>query len=348
MKNNKKIGYFDPDIVTPVEVLLAADLLPIRLFGNPEVDLQKANEHIPPTHCVWARNILERALNNSYSQISGVITSHGCDCTNREFDIWLETVDFDFMYFLNVPLKRNKIARKFFVKDIKNMISEIEKYYEVRITPEKISKNIKLMNEIRALLKELSEYRSKYILKGSEFHRLVKMVQVTDRREALEKLKKEKAALQDKEPFDKDAYKDILLTGSVIDDTKFLEYLESLGLQVVCDDLCVGTRYFWNQANENGNPIKAVAEYYLSKPIYSTKFPSYKRVEFLKELIDQYNVDGVLSIAKKFCEPMLYDHPYMKDQFQKLGIPYTFIEMLYNRKEYKQLSTRFEAFQEMI
>ena len=52
MKNNRKIGIFDPDWVTPEEILLAADLEPIRLFGDPEVDLQKANEHIPPTHCV--------------------------------------------------------------------------------------------------------------------------------------------------------------------------------------------------------------------------------------------------------------------------------------------------------
>lgn len=348
MKNNRKIGIFDPDWVTPEEILLAADLEPIRLFGDPEVDLQKANEHIPPTHCVWARNILERAINDAYPDLSGLITSHGCDCTNREFDIWLENVNLDFMYFLNVPLKRDEIARKFYVKDLKNMVSELENHYGVTIEKEKISKNIALMNEIRTLLKELSELRSKNILKGSEFHRLVKMVQMSDREKALEKLKKEKDNLKDKEPFNGDKFKRILLTGSVIDDTKFFEYLEDLGFQIVCDDLCVGSRYFWENINENGNPIKAVSEYYLNKPIYSTKFPSYNRFDFLKKLTEIYDVDGVLNIAQKFCEPMLYDHPFMKKKFQELGIPYIFVEMLYNREQYKQLSTRFEAFQEMI
>ncbi|MGV9171254.1 MAG: 2-hydroxyacyl-CoA dehydratase family protein [Promethearchaeia archaeon] len=348
MSKNGKIGYFDPDVVTPEEILLAADLVPIRLFGDPEMESQKADEHIPPTHCVWARNILERAIKDSYTDLTGLITSHGCDCTNREFDIWLETVDLDFMYFLNVPLKRDEIARKFFVNDLKNMISEIENHYGVEISPKKISENITLMNEIRVLLKEISECRSKNILKGSEFHRLVKMVQVTNRKEALQKLEEKKSSLEDKDPFKSDGVKNILLTGSVIDDTKFFEFLEGLGFQIVCDDLCIGSRYFWDQVQLNGKPIKSVAEYYLKKPIYSTKFPSYNRFDFLKQLTERYEVDGVLNIAQKFCEPMLYDHPFMKKRFEEMGIPYTFIEMLYNREQYKQLSTRFEAFQEMI
>ena len=82
--------------------------------------------------------------------------------------------------------------------------------------------------------------------------------------------------------------------------------------------------------------------------MYSTKMPSYQRLEFLKELAKDYEVDGVLNIAQKFCEPMLYDHPYMNKKFKELEIPYTFIEMLYNREQYRQLSTRFEAFAEII
>ena len=76
--------------------------------------------------------------------------------------------------------------------------------------------------------------------------------------------------------------------------------------------------------------------------------PSYDRFIFLKELSEKYKVDGVLNIVQKFCEPMLYDHPYLNKKFKELEIPYTFIEMLYNREQFKQLSTRFEAFAEII
>jgi benzoyl-CoA reductase/2-hydroxyglutaryl-CoA dehydratase subunit BcrC/BadD/HgdB len=139
-----------------------------------------------------------------------------------------------------------------------------------------------------------------------------------------------------------------LLTGSIIDDTDFLIFLEDKGFQVVADDLCIGSRYFWNTIEEDKAPIVAIAEYHLSKPLYSTKMPSYDRFEFLKVLAEKYEVDGIINIAMKFCEPMLYDHPYMNKKSKELEIPYIFIEMSYNREQYKQLSTRFEAFAEII
>jgi len=343
-----KIGYFDAGVITPEEIFMAADLVPIRLLGNPTISIDKANEHIPPTHCVWARNILDQALKGLEPDIKGVVTSHGCDCTNREFDIWLECVNVDFMFFLNVPLKRDKTASKFFINDIKELITQLEEKFNVKITNEKISDAIKLMNKIRRLLKEISEYRSKMKLKGSEFHALVKGVQQQDKIEASKILENKLEDLKSKKTFSEDKLKKILLTGSVIDDTEFIKHLENVGFQIVADDLCIGTRYFWDLVDENVEPIKALVNYHLNKPVYSTKVPSYNRFNFVKDLADKYKVDGVINIAQKFCEPILYDHPYMNRKFKELEIPYLFIEMEYNRESYKQMSTRFEAFAEII
>ncbi|MHA1292408.1 MAG: 2-hydroxyacyl-CoA dehydratase subunit D [Promethearchaeota archaeon] len=343
-----KIGYFDADIVIPEEIFLAAGLTPIRLLGDPTIEHDKVNEHVPPTHCVWAKNVLELALRGLDPEIKGIITCHGCDCTNREFDIWIEAVDIDFLFYLNVPLKRDKNALNFYIKDIKEMITQIEEKFDVKIEIEKIKDFIKLTNQIRKILKEISDYRSKMIIKGSEFHELVKICQTSEKLYALDLLKKKLEELKYKSTFKDRKMKRILLTGSIIDDTEFLKFLEEKGLQVVADDLCIGSRYFWNTIEENNDPIKALAEYHLRKPLYSTKMPSYDRFEFLKELAENYKVDGVINIAQKFCEPVLYDHPYINKKFKELGIPYIFIEMLYNREQYKQLSTRFEAFAEII
>ncbi len=344
----KKIAYFDASIETPEEIILAADMIPVRLFGNPTIGIDKANEHIPPTHCVWARNILEQAINGLGNDIKGIICTHGCDCTNREFDIWLECVNLDFLFFLNAPLKRNEISLKFFIDDIKELILQLEESFKIKITTEKIQLAIKKMNQIRELLKEISELRVDMKLKGSEFHALVKEVQQSDKDKMTEKLKLTLTEIKERKPFSDEDLKKILLTGSVIDDTEFIKFLENVGYQIISDDLCIGSKYFWNKVNENGDPIKALAEYHLNKPIYSTKFPSFERFETLKNLAQTYNVDGVINIAQKFCEPVLYGHPYFNKRFKKLGIPYLFVEMEYNRESYKQLATRFEAFSEII
>jgi len=348
MKNMKKIGIFDSGVDTPEEIILAAGFTPFRLFGNPEIETSKANEHIPPTHCLWTRNLLEQAIRGLDDEIVGIITTHGCDRTNREFDIWKECVDVDFMYFLNSPRKLDSVALRFFINDLNELIAQLEEHFNIKITKELLQENIKKMNIVRKLLREISNYRKQMILSGSEFHGIVKKVQVSNKDEAIEILETKKEELSGRQPFSKKNFKNILLTGSDLDDTEFIRFIESLGFQVIIDDLGVGTKYFWDDIDETGDPIEAIAKYHINKPIHATKFPSYNRFEVLSRLAKEYKIDGVINIAQKFCEPVLYDHPYLKKKFKELEIPYLFVEVTYNRESYKQLSTRFSAFAEII
>lgn len=347
--NEKKIAYFDSGVITPEEIIMAADMIPYRLLGKPELGVEEANKHIPPNHCVWARNLLEQALKGKLEEdIIGLITTHGCDCTNRQFDIWLETVDLDFMFLLNAPLKRNETAVNFFIEDMKELISRMESAFNVEITEEKLKKSIEMMNQIREKLKEISEYRNKMKMRESEFHELVKMAQTSEKTAVLAKANSKYEEIIQRASISSETLSKVLLTGSVIDDTEFIKFLENMGFHIVIDDLSIGTRYFWNSANEHIDPLESLANYYLSKPIYSTKYPSYDRYEFLEKLAKEYEVNGVINVAQKFCEPVLYDHPHFEQKFREAGIPYLFIEREYNVESYKQLKTRFEAFREII
>ena len=344
----KKIGIFDSGVETPEEIIMAAGFIPYRLFGDSTIQPDKVNKHIPPTHCIWTRNLLERAMKGLDSDIIGIIGTHGCDRTNREFDIWIECLNLDFMFFLNSPRKRDNLALKFFIDDMNELIIQLEEIFQVKITLDKIEEAIKKMNEIRMLLKKISEFRKEMILKGSEFHSLVKIAQQEEKNIVLNLLKSKLEELKKRKPFESNRLKSVLLTGSEIDDTEFIKYLEGLGFHIIVDDLGVGTKYFWNRVKENGNPIENLAEYHLTKPINSIKFPSYERFEVLKKLTIDYKVDGVINIAQKFCEPVLYDHPFLNKKFKELDIPYLFVEVTYDRESYKQLSTRFSAFAEII
>ncbi|TXT63954.1 MAG: putative 2-hydroxyglutaryl-CoA dehydratase D-component [Promethearchaeota archaeon] len=347
-KKVKKLAIIDACVDTPEEIILAADLVPHRLFGDPSLPHSAADEHVPPTHCVWTRNILEQGLRGLPGDIAGLLSIHGCDCTNRQFDIWLDSVKADFMYFLNSPLKRNNTALKFFSEDLKEFALQLEEYFKVEITDEKLHESIVLMNKIRETLKTISEFRNKMILKYSELHELLKLVLTSDKSQALKICEDKLEELKTRDSFSESHLKRILLTGSVLDDTSFIKQLENTGFHIVIDDLCLGTHYFWNTIEESGDPIKAIAQYHLEKPIYSTKVPSHARYEYMKTLIDAYSVEGVVNIAQKFCESVLYDHPFLKTKFKELNIPYLFVEKEYNREAYKQLSTRFDAFAEII
>ncbi|MFX1358863.1 MAG: 2-hydroxyacyl-CoA dehydratase family protein [Promethearchaeota archaeon] len=344
----QKIGIFDSGVETPEEIVMAAGFTPYRFFGDPTLQPERANEHIPPTHCIWTRNLLEQAIRGLNENIVGIIGTHGCDRTNREFDIWIECLNLDFMFFLNSPRKRDNLALNFFKNDLKELILRLEECFNIDITSAKLKDAIIKMNKIRKLLKKISDYRNKLVIKGSEFHELVKSAQFQDKNQVLESLEQKLAEFESRTPFSGDKVKRVLLTGSEIDDTKFIKFLEDLGFHIVIDDLGVGTKYFWNLVDENSEPIEALAKYHLIKPINSIKYPSYERFNILEKLTEDYKVDGVINIAQKFCEPVLYDHPYLNKKFKELEIPYLFIEVTYNRESYSQLSTRFSAFAEII
>ncbi|MGM0470558.1 MAG: 2-hydroxyacyl-CoA dehydratase, partial [Promethearchaeati archaeon] len=126
-------------------------------------------------------------------------------------------------------------------------------------------------------------------------------------------------------------------------------HMEESGYQIVVDDLCIGLHYFMKNIDESqADPIDALADYHFNKPIYSTKIPSHSRYEFIEKLAEKYKVDGIINIAQKFCETILYDHPFMSKKFKEKGIPYLFLEKEYDSEAYKQLRTRFEAFAEII
>ncbi|MFX0020543.1 MAG: 2-hydroxyacyl-CoA dehydratase family protein, partial [Candidatus Hermodarchaeota archaeon] len=325
----QKIGIFDSGVETPEEIVMAAGFTPYRFFGDPTLQPERANEHIPPTHCIWTRNLLEQAIRGLNENIVGIIGTHGCDRTNREFDIWIECLNLDFMFFLNSPRKRDNLALNFFKNDLKELILRLEECFNIDITSAKLKDAIIKMNKIRKLLKKISDYRNKLVIKGSEFHELVKSAQFQDKNQVLESLEQKLAEFESRTPFSGDKVKRVLLTGSEIDDTKFIKFLEDLGFHIVIDDLGVGTKYFWNLVDENSEPIEALAKYHLIKPINSIKYPSYERFNILEKLTEDYKVDGVINIAQKFCEPVLYDHPYLNKKFKELEIPYLFIEVTY-------------------
>jgi benzoyl-CoA reductase/2-hydroxyglutaryl-CoA dehydratase subunit BcrC/BadD/HgdB len=344
----KKIGIIDSCVETPEELILAGDLMPHRLFGDPSLTPLKADEHIPPTHCVWARNILEQGLRGLPEDIVGLISTHGCDAMNRQFDIWLDNVDMEFMFFLNSPLKHDESAKKFFIRDMKELIKQLEEHFKAKITEEKIWESISVMNEIREKLKALSHYRTEMKLKYSELHSLIKSVQIIGKEKALDLISEKLNEVKSRDPLESNNLKNILLTGSALDDTEFIRSLEEGGYHILIDDLCLGSHYFWEQIEERDDPFEALAEYHFQKPIYSTKMPSHQRYQFIEHLIDQYQVQGVINIAEKFCESILYDHPFMKKKLKEKGIPYLFVEKEYDKEAYQQLKTRFDAFHEII
>ena len=139
-----------------------------------------------------------------------------------------------------------------------------------------------------------------------------------------------------------------MLIGTAGDDIEIIRLIESLGGNVVIDDHCTGSRYFWNQVVHEKDQLSALASRYINKPLCPIRDLDVNvRLGHIWELIKDYNVRGVIFLQQRFCDPMEYDISYMQPPLEEKGI-HTLTLELDVINPLGQFRTRIEAFLEML
>ncbi|MFQ6125076.1 MAG: 2-hydroxyacyl-CoA dehydratase subunit D [Candidatus Heimdallarchaeota archaeon] len=350
MSGSIKLGYFDSCTYTPEELILAADLIPVRLFGSQAKASTLVDTYVQSHFCPFARSCLDLALKGFYADFAGVVISHGCDITNQFYDLWKKHVNLGYLYYLHVPLTtEGETAKKFFINELTHFKSSLEELVGKEITQDDLQRSIELCNETREWLRKISELRKKDppLVSGTELHKLVRMSQTTAKEEVNEILRRKYNELSHRDLIG-DRKPRILLSGSIIDDSALIRFIEDLGISVVADDLCVGSRYYWTSIDVTRDPLHDIATRYLTKPILSAKVPREKRLEYLRTLIKKYQVEGVMLHQLKFCDSYHIDNVTVHKVLQAADVPVLVFETSYTLTGRGQLRTRVEAFIELL
>jgi benzoyl-CoA reductase/2-hydroxyglutaryl-CoA dehydratase subunit BcrC/BadD/HgdB len=128
--------------------------------------------------------------------------------------------------------------------------------------------------------------------------------------------------------------------------------IESCGAIIVGDDLYHGLRYVSTDVREGGDPIDALAEWYMAR---NTNVPCPTRVQnnvdwdaFLLKAVEQERADGVIVLMAKFCEPHMYYYPEVKEAFERAGMPHLLIETEHESIALEGMRTRVETFVEVV
>ena len=75
--------------------------------------------------------------------------------------------------------------------------------------------------------------------------------------------------------------------------------------------------------------------------------PNSHRMQNLKEMINEFSIDGVVDISLHACTPYLIESSSVKKLANSLYKPYLHIETDYSKSDSENLRTRLEAFLEM-
>jgi benzoyl-CoA reductase/2-hydroxyglutaryl-CoA dehydratase subunit BcrC/BadD/HgdB len=143
----------------------------------------------------------------------------------------------------------------------------------------------------------------------------------------------------------------LMVMGGELDDPGYLEVIEDLGCLVVTDSLCFGSRMLWKDVEEGANdPMTALARFYVAdRPSCPRVFGEYEqRAAFVREMIREFQVDGVILERLAFCDLWGFEQFTIKNDFQDLGVPLMMLDREYTLSGVGQLKTRVQAFLETI
>lgn len=213
-EGSKIMGYFCSYI--PEEVIHAAGFIPYRMRTAETEGTSKGDVYFSSLNCTFVRHCFDKALNDDFNFLDGIIFMNGCDHNRRMYDNWRHVdlkPDFKFMFI--APHMINGSAEARLAAEIKKMKAAIEEHYSLDITTDSLRHSISLYNERRELLQKIDRMRglNKSPIRGSEFFAIINAVTALPVEVSIELLREAVSFLENRDVSDDPKVKVFLLLG---------------------------------------------------------------------------------------------------------------------------------------
>jgi benzoyl-CoA reductase/2-hydroxyglutaryl-CoA dehydratase subunit BcrC/BadD/HgdB len=141
-----------------------------------------------------------------------------------------------------------------------------------------------------------------------------------------------------------------MVIGGSCDVPEFVGFIESQGATVVADQLCFGMRHYQGLIEEDTeSPLQAIGARYTSRvvcPAIMNGFDYSYRI--LREIIRGWHVDGIVCARLKFCDHWAGFRKLLSEELRADGPALLDLEREYGTTGSGQISTRVQAFLEML
>ena len=355
-EGKKVIGYFC--CYVPEEIITAFGMVPYRIQGSQSIPIDEADAYIEPTACPFARSCFNLALKGEYDFLDGFVAPHSCDTVERLYHIWRHNKPASFNHYINVPHMMGPTSEVFYKKELAYFIKCLEDWSGRKMDMTKLKDAIRLSNERRADLRDLYALRKMDppLISGTEMTKILVAGMGMPVAEHMELVRRLTGEVKDR-PISKSAEGPrIFLWGNEIDDVAFVSLVEESGAHVVMDDLCTGTRSFWDDIPETADPLDGIAVGYLAKHCPRSNTPQTgardadleSRYGYIGNFIREWKANGAIFYIVRYCDTCELEGPDLREYLNALGVPVLMIEDDYSISTIGQLRTRIQAFLEMI
>ena len=359
----------------PRALFRAFDILPVEVWGPPNVDSTLGAAHLQPYVCSIARNALAFLLSGGLDETDFIVVPHACDSLQGFASILI-----DFIHprqpVLPIYLPRGDRAThlQFLTDEFRALYRQLAAITSRTPSDADLMTCIAREEDADALLADLHA-RLRVGANGSlplrEMYRVIRSREYLSAETFLSLRGAQFATKQSPSelgiPFDytqgmasqsslamtseqsrPDGGIPIILSGIVPEPMGIFDAIEKMGGIVVADDFaCCGRRLY--PRGTSSAPFTRMAERIINAPADSTRdVPIRARLDHLTRLAHASGAKGIVFYDVKFCEPELFYLPALRHGLQDAGIQSIAIEVDLNDQLPQQALTRLEAFLEMV
>ena len=330
----------------PVEILHAFGILPVRIWGQAD-NIETADSLMQVYICPPVRHLMAMGLEGHYDFLDGIVHCYSCDATCGLYNIWVRNLRPRFSHMISLPYISIAESREYAAAEFGNFIAKLEAFTGKRFSPEDLRQSLAKYAAARSYIEEAYRLKAAGIpLSYVDMYYMNLCLQVLPVETYLPHLEDYLEATRGMQP-EVTGGRRILLSGSVVSDTALMAFIEENGGAIVADDTCLGYRLVKDTPAGDADPLAALIAYYLERTPCASRadFPTRKR--YLREVLDEFDIDAVIFIHQKFCDAHLSDHPFLKKILDDLNVPSMQLE-LEGGSFNAQVQTRLEGFFEMI
>lgn len=347
--NMKAVGVCMP--IAPEELVDAAGMLPVGLWGGYDVEYDLAKQYFPAFAASAPFAIMELALNGTYDMLSAIIVpglSDTLNCLAQNLESGVKK--YPTLFFAYPQNRLIPSGIEFLKSELEVIKKKLEKIKGGEITEEDIQKSVKIYNEHKEAMREFSKlaashpntvnnrqrafvFKSAWFMPKKEHTDIVKAIN-----EELRKLPEEN--------FDG---KRIVVTGLQMDDPKLLDILESNKLRIVGDYLAHESVQYNSDIPNAADGISRLAEYWGVVKGFSFAYdPKKLRGKLMVELAKERKADGALYALMKFSDNEEYDMPICMKDIEEGKVPVISFEFDQQDGASEQVKTRLQTFAEIL
>ncbi len=318
----KIVGYVGTD--TPLELIEAAGMLPVRVCGDPRGGTDLAERYLGTAGDPIMRSQLNRLLDGTYAFVDFLVIARDTEGmvllfqTLRELQRVEPRADFPpfcLVDVLHLPYRTSQL----YVRDEFRRLQSILSQWRGQATGDaELGAAIATRNQNRALLRELALLRVSGRVSGVQALQAIGAGMVMPVREHTQQLRGTLAELSNAQ---EQHGRRVFLTGSEHEYTDVYEVIESSGGLVVGEDHDWGNRAFADVVEENGDPIDALADAYQLGAPASAKYGIAERAAYTAEQARATGAELVIAFVRTGDESPLWDIAQQRAALAKHGIP---------------------------